>query len=226
LPINSLALALSPYNKPTIMKNLKKTLILALLCLFVLTALAQPGIGLKAGANYSSLSGYSGDQRLSIHAGLFVHVPINDKWSFQPELIYSGEGRHYVVPTDGEHEELKGLITLDYVALPIMFRFNPGSRFFIEAGPQIAVLVAAHSKGLGTDDMNMKRSFSNGQFSLNAGAGISLNQRIAVYGRYSMGMTNITPSNSNANKSSAGQVGIAFRLGKQRPVKEEGMPDK
>jgi hypothetical protein len=191
-----------------------------LLCLFALTALAQPGIGLKAGANYSSLSGYTGDQRLSLHAGLFVHVPLNDKWSFQPELIYSGEGRHFVIEGDETHEEIKGLITLDYAALPIMFRFNPGSRFFIEAGPQIAVLVAAHSKGSGTDDMNMKRSFSNGQFSLNMGAGISVNQRIAVYGRYSMGMTDITPNNSDANKSSAGQLGISFRLGKQKAVAE------
>jgi hypothetical protein len=207
------------------MKTIKTIFILAILCLLVLIAPAQPVVGLKGGLNYTSLSGYSGDQRLSLHAGLFVQVPFNKNWSFQPELLYSAEGRHYKVVADAEHAETQGLITLDYVALPLMFRFSPGSRFYVEAGPQIAVLVAAHSKGLSTDEMNIKRSFTNGQFGLNLGSGISINQRIAVYGRYDLGLTDITPGNSVANKSSAGQLGISFRLGKQKLV-AEGMPDK
>jgi hypothetical protein len=220
-----LALTLSLESKPTIMKNLKEAFFLALLCLFALAAIAQPGVGFKGGVNYSSLSGYTGAHRLSLHTGLYATVRLNNNWSFQPELMYSGEGRHFVVAENGEHAEIKGSITLDYVALPLLIRFNPGRRFYLEGGPQIAVLVAAHSKGMATDDINMKRSFSNGQFGLTLGAGFSVNQRFAVYSRYSIGLTDITPGNSDINKSSFGQLGIAFRLGRPRLV-AEGMPEK
>ncbi|HEV7780707.1 MAG TPA: porin family protein [Chitinophagaceae bacterium] len=207
------------------MKNPRSALLLAALCLFALTALAQPYAGLKGGANYTSLSGYTGDHRVNFHAGIFVHVSLNRNWSVQPELLYSGEGQHFVIPGNGEdHGEMQGLISLDYAVLPVMLRYNPGSRFYLEAGPQLSVLVAAHSRGTGTDDMNRKRSFSNGQLALGLGAGFAINQRIGIYGRYNFGMTDITPNSSDATNTSGVQLGITFRSGKQKPTHD--MPEK
>ncbi len=207
------------------MKNPRSILLLVVLCLFALTALAQPYAGLKAGVNYTGISGYTGDHRVNFHAGIFVHATLNKNWSVQPELLYSGEGQHYTIPGDGEeHATTQGLITLDYAVLPIMFRYSLKPRFYLEAGPQLSVLVAAHSKGLGTDDMNMKRSFSNGQFALNFGAGFAISQRIGIYGRYNFGMTDIIPSSTESNKTSAAQLGISFRVIKQKSTHD--MPEK
>lgn len=202
------------------MKKLSLIVAMILLCTGVH---AQLKSGIKAGLNYSSLSGYTGDRRISFHAGLFAEIPLCKKWTLQPELLYSGEGQHYPLTTEEGGEGEKGTITLSYVSLPVMFRYFLVHRFYLEAGPQAAILVNAHSKGVGTDEMNVKRSFTNGQLGFNVGAGIFFNQRIAVYGRYFFGLTDITLYDTDTDKSRAGQLGVAISLGKQKatPVKNK-----
>jgi len=198
----------------------KLLLILVTIFLLYIGTRAQSGTGIKAGVNYTSLNGYTGDSRINFHAGVFTEIPLNKKWTIQPELLYSGEGQHYLLaPEDESATGGEGTITLSYASLPVMLRFSPCQRFYLEAGPQMAVLVTAHSKGMGTDGMNVKRSFTNGQFGLNLGAGFFFNQRIGIYGRYFFGMTDITPYDNDTDKSRAGQLGVAFRIGKQKIAK-------
>jgi hypothetical protein len=220
-----LALALPLYLKPIIMKNTRTLLLLAVFCLFALISLAQPSAGLKAGVNYTSLSGYSGDHRVAFHAGVYIQAPVNKTWSFCPELVYSAEGQHHIITGDGDgHAETKGLITVDLVTMPLLFRFTPRSKFYVEAGPQLSLVIAAHSKGLGTDDMNMKRSFSNGRFEFSLGAGMKITPKMAIYGRYNVGMNDMIPGNTEKNKTGVGQLGVSFRISKQRKV--EVIPEK
>ena len=187
------------------------------LILSVTAVKAQPNAGLKGGVNYTSLSGYEGDRRLSFHAGFFVEIPLSKKWTVQPELLYSGEGQHYILSEGGEGTQgEEKTITLGYVSLPVMLRVSLNSKFYLEAGPQFAVLAVAHSKGFGIDGLNVKRSFKNSQLGLNMGTGISLSQQIGLYGRYYFGMTDITPYDNNLDRSQAAQLGIAIRLSKQK----------
>src|SRR4030095_7943232 len=198
------------------MKNIKTILLITGFCLFAMVGLAQPRATLKAGLNYSSLKGYEGDRRLSLHAGIAVQVPLNKSWWIQPEILYSGEGQHYTFTT-GEGEtavEQKGVITLSYVALPVMLRYLPAEKFYLEAGPQFSVLMAAHSKGMGTDDLNLKRSFPNTQFGFDLGTGIFFNSRIGLYARYQFGLTDVTPNDDATDRSQVGQVGVIVNLKK------------
>jgi Outer membrane protein beta-barrel domain len=211
-----LAPALILHYKPMFMKNIKTILLLTGFCLFAIIALAQPVPGLKAGVNYSGIKGYEGAHRLSFHAGIMVQSPINKNWSIQPELLYSGEGQHYTYTTgDGEEiVEHKGVITMSYVALPVMLRYYPDQEFYFEAGPQFSVLVAAHSKGVGNDEMNMKRSFANTQFALGLGAGVYFTPRVGIYARYQFGLTDLTPFDEATDRSQVGQVGVMVNLKK------------
>ena len=108
---------------------------------------AQPRPGIKAGLNYASLSGYSGDKLLSYHAGVFVHFTINENWGFQPELLYSGEGQHYLVYDNNNENStpIKNTIALNYIQLPLLIQYFPLSSLYFEAGPQLAVLASAYS---------------------------------------------------------------------------------
>lgn len=202
------------------MKNTNSAILLAALCLFAFTALAQPSVGLKAGANYTGISGYNGDKQINFHAGLFVQACISDKWSFQPELLYSREGQDYRIEADETHEAISGKIQLSYASLPLMLRYHFKPGLFAEAGPQLGILVAAQSKGVGTDDMNVKRSFSNTQFAFNLGAGFAINDRIGIYGRYAFGISDIIPDTDQSNNTSVAQLGISFRLSKKRGAGE------
>lgn len=186
------------------------------ICFLFLTTKAQPRAGIKAGLNYAGLSGYNGNSRLSFHAGIFVQTNLNKNWRIQPELLYSSEGQHYRVNVNEDITE--NTITLNYVALPLVAQYFPTPSLYFEAGPQLAVLAGAYSSGSGVDHMNLKRSFGNAQFGLNLGAGVFLNQRIGFYGRYYFGLTDVTPYNSDINRSCTGQLGVAFRFKQKNKV--------
>jgi hypothetical protein len=197
------------------MKNFRNISLQVIFCFLLFTSAAQPRPGIKAGLNYAGLSGYSGDKLLSFHAGIFLHVSINKNWRFQPELLYSGEGQHYLVYDNSENPAaIENTITLKYVQLPIVVQYFPTPSLYVEGGPQIAVLAAAYSKGMGDDHLNLKRSFGNTQFGLILGAGYLFNQRFGIYGRYYFGLTEVTPFNSDANRSHTAQFGISFRINK------------
>lgn len=195
------------------MKNFKKILLPVAICFLFLTTAAQPRPGIKAGLNYAGLSGYNGDKLLSFHAGVFVHLTINQNWGVQPELLYSVEGQHYLVYDNNEDPApIKNTIALNYIQLPLVVQYFPLPSLYFEAGPQLAVLAAAYSKGIGDGHMNLKRSFTNTQFGMNLGAGFLFNQQLGIYGRYCFGLTDVTPYNSDMNRSQTGQLGIAFRF--------------
>jgi hypothetical protein len=193
------------------MKNLRAVLLPAIVCFLFLTSTAQPQAGIKAGLNYTGLSGYNGDNLVSFHTGAFVHVTINEKWRIQPELLYSCEGQHYLV-YDEDPDPIKFTIALNYIQLPLLVQYFPLQSLYIEAGPQFSVLASAYSKGIGDDHMNVKRSFGNTQFGLNLGAGYFFNQQVGIYTRYYMGLTDVTAYNSDMNRSHTWQLGIAFRF--------------
>lgn len=200
------------------MKSVKMLLLPAGICFLFLTTAAQPRAGIKAGLNYAGLSGYNGDNLLSVHTGVFVHVTLNKNWRIQPELLYSGEGQHYLV-YDNEHTiATKNTIALKYFELPLVVQYFPLPSLYVEAGPQLAVLAGAYSKGIGSDHMNVKRSFGNTQFGMNLGMGVLINPRLSIYGRYYFGLTDVTPYNTDRNRSHTGQLGIAFQFMKKHSV--------
>ena len=99
---------------------------------------AQFTAGLKGGVNFANLNGYNGDSRISLHAGLFLHHTINNRWCFQPELLYSGEGQHYF-NSDGEER----ILALGYIQIPLMAQYFASRQLYFEAGPQIGILASA-----------------------------------------------------------------------------------
>src|SRR5690349_16167203 len=118
------------------MKNLRAVLLPAVICFLFFSSAAQPQPGIKAGLNYTGLSGYNGDNLVSFHAGAFVHVAINDNWGIQPELLYSCEGQHYLI-YDENPEPIKNTIALNYVQLPLVVQYFPIHSLYIETGPQL-----------------------------------------------------------------------------------------
>jgi len=108
---------------------------------------------LKAGLNYSIVNGYDeGRDRLGANFGLVNNIRISDRWYFTPEFLpLSGKGiRDVPVLTTG-HVNLDDLLIrpestdrkLNYLDIPLLFRYQLASRFRIAAGPQISILTSA-----------------------------------------------------------------------------------
>ncbi len=179
---------------------------LAGLSLFFLPVHAQFIPGIKGGVSFGTLSGFSGDSRVSGHAGFFLHHTINNHWCFQPELLYSGEGQRYV--SDGVERTIK----LGYIEVPLMIQYYALQQLYFEFGPQFGVLVSAGNKPTGGNEINVKSDFRSTQFGLNIGAGVNVNKSLGFYGRYDFGLTDVSLFDNIVDHSQVAQVGMTIRL--------------
>ena len=189
------------------MKKIATILSLAIMSLFFTSVSAQNAIGIKGGVNIASLSGFEGDSRVSGHAGVFLHHTINKNWCFQPELLFSAEGQQYF--SNGQERTL----ALDYIQLPLMIQYYAAPQLYIEAGPQVGVLVSAQDKGDEENvHLNVKDDFTNAQVALGVGIGFKATEQLILFGRYNFGLTDVSKFDNIVDHSNVGQLGIAIRL--------------
>jgi hypothetical protein len=171
---------------------------------FLLNAQLSPGI--KGGVNFANLIGYNGEARVGIHAGLFLHHKINSRWCLQPEILYSSEGQRYF--NDEER-----VLSLDYVQIPLMVQYYLTRQFYLEAGPQLGLLASA--KDYPVDNgikLNVKDEFTSTQVGINVGIGVQANHTLGFYGRYNIGLTDISRYDNIIDQSRVGQLGMTIRL--------------
>jgi len=190
-----------------IMKKVTTILTVAVMSLFFSTVSAQQAIGIKGGLNIASLSGFEGRDRISGHAGVFLHHTINKNWCFQPELLYSGEGQRYM--SGGVERTL----ALGYLQLPLMIQYYPAPQVYLEAGPQFGLLLSAQDK---VDDesgeINAKDDFTTGQVAIGLGIGYKASEKLILYGRYNFGLTDVSRFDNIVDHSNVGQLGVAIRF--------------
>ena len=189
------------------MKKATTILSVAVMSLFFSTANAQQAVGIKGGLNIASLSGFEGRDRISAHAGLFLHHTINKNWCFQPELLYSGEGQRYM--SGGVERTL----ALGYLQLPLMIQYYPAPQVYLEAGPQFGLLLSAQDKADDeSGEINAKDDFTTGQVALGLGIGYKASEKLILYGRYNFGLTDVSRFDNIVDHSNVGQLGVAIRF--------------
>ena len=187
--------------------NMKtRIMILAVLSISVLTTSAQIGAGIKGGFNFASLTGFNGDSRVGAHAGLFLHYTINNRWCFQPEILYSGEGQWYSSDLD------QRILTLDYIQIPLMIQYFPVKQLYFEFGPQFGILTSAHDRGEDGINFNVKDDFAPTQIGLNIGVGVKASYSLSFYGRYNFGLTDVSRFDNIVDQSRVGQLGMSILL--------------
>ena len=192
-------------------KTITKLTAFIAIMLLTTTAYAQEfHLGAKAGANLGKLDGvaYSKGFKLGYQLGGFVEYDFNDKWGLQGEVLFSQTNTKfrdsYQSVWDEKFDKEK---TLNYVGVPLLFKYNPSGLISLHAGPQFSFLA---NKDDSTWE-NGKKLFKDTDFSLVAGAEVNLGPLFA-YGRYVWGFSDI----SNALKEKATtqqiQVGVGVRF--------------
>lgn len=161
--------------------------------------------GIKGGLTVADVSNSNGDSRISGHAGLFLHHTINSRWCFQPEILYSGMGQRY--ETGGEDLTL----ALSYIQVPLMIQYYPVKQLYLEAGPQLGILTSAKVKGDNDFKAEVDDDYRKADFGLNLGIGVAATPRFGFYGRYLLGLTDIS-DNSRTHYNRGGQIGAYVRL--------------
>jgi Outer membrane protein beta-barrel domain len=209
-------LALTFFNKDFIIKIMKKILTLAvLITMFYSNAQSskrEEGIklGIKGGLNVSNFMGDIEDNaiRTSIHIGLVSEVIVNDNFSVQPELLYSGQGYTYDGSIPGYSRS-----KYNYILLPVLAKYYVAHNVSVEAGPQVGFLLSSKNK---TSDANTKIGDQNPvDFSVDLGAGYELKTGVFFQLRYNLGLTNVNNASSSdalnyTNSVFQASIGILF----------------
>ena len=167
--------------------------------------------GVKGGVNFATLTGDAEDvsMKVGFNVGGFVEIKVSDKFSVQPELLYSTQGaRTEISEFDGFNFDAK--VNLGYLNIPIMARYYVANKFSLEAGPQVGFLLSAKGKaevmegGVTTSaEEDIKDEFESIDFGVNFGAGYDFTKNLSANVRYNFGLTNIAKDSGNdkANNS-------------------------
>jgi hypothetical protein len=181
---------------------MKKFLLLAVVTVLGFTNVTAQKIkfGVKGGLNFASVSGdntESIDVVTSFNFGVLSEIQISEKFSFQPELMYSGQGYSFNDDT----------IALSYLNVPLMGKYYLTKGLSLEAGPQIGFLLAAKN-----EKTDVKDSFNTFDFGVNFGLGYKLNNGLNFGARYNLGLTDINnlENSHSKNKNSVFQLSVGY----------------
>lgn len=196
-----------------------KKLFLAIMAIvsmsFVSNAQGGFRLGIKGGANMNKITGQSFNDgyNLSYHLGGFAEIDFTKKIGIQPELLWNqsttqrGAGftdiyQNILNPSSSQN------ITLNYLSIPILLRYNIGSMVTINAGPQYSILMDNNKTLL----QNGQQVFKSGDFAMVAGMQLNL-KTLRIYGRYNIGLNNINDIDQKDKWTNQQiQVGLGLRL--------------
>lgn len=200
---------------------MKKIAFLIIIAVCSLSQVHAQNFGVKAGYNYSTLSGETSSistiEGLSgFYIGGLVELPISNMLSIQPELIFSRQGvdlrqglKNLSIRTDTSE------IRLDYLNIPVMAKVNLGP-IFLEGGVQFGFLVSkpkvdSYIANVYLRNLLDKDSYNSFDFGVGAGLGVKLNQHFFVETRYTYSLTNVFDPNDKHFKSSLISDGDNFK---------------
>lgn len=204
---------------------MKKTLLLTLCSLFVISASAQKGtgkfnLGVKAGMNVSSImhadiQGVDSDFKPGIYLGLFGEINlVGEKLKLQPELVYSRQGNYY----DNGPEEV--WLRLNYLNIPVILKTKLFKGLYLETGVQLGILCNAREKidYYGEETHSLTSMAESTDFSIALGVSYKL-RRWDFTMRWNIGLTDTFKSEFNQVFDDSGtkgnlvaQFGAGFRF--------------
>jgi hypothetical protein len=187
---------------------MKKTILISALLVAASFATQAQTVkfGLKAGLNYANQTGtnitinttnYKTDAITSYHVGLIAEVKLLDKFSIQPELLYSTQGATYKnALTEFKNE-------MGYVSIPVMAKIALSDSFSLELGPQASFLLSKKDNVIIGDQ-------STFDFSAAGGLGLKITKSIFIQGRYVLGLTEISKNAQAKNSLLQLSAGLMF----------------
>jgi hypothetical protein len=168
-------------------------------------------LGAKAGLNYSNFN-LSSDGRLystkyhfggGYHVGGYALFSLKKKLSVQPELLYSNQVQYFTTPN---YSNLKN--TLNYINIPIVFKYYLTGSLNVQAGPQFGVLTSSKGDlnqiqggniaGPPVFNQDLSSYLKSTDFSIVFGAGINLIPKLNLTFRYTVGITDINKNSGGA----------------------------
>lgn len=189
--------------------------------------------GAKVGLNLSNIRGDyptgidEHNSKIGFHIGGFAEYEINDKFTLQPELLFSTQGNTYGYKDyyggGSYYEGADYNLKLNYLNLPIVLKYNIIEKLSIDFGLQIGYLMSAKTKIDVTEDstapsqnysveidnikggiydfdgttVQVNGSVNRLDFGLILGASYDITEKIFLQGRYNFGLSKVDKNSTN-----------------------------
>ena len=156
------------------------TLLPLLLLVFIAYGQADVQIGLKTGVKLANGDAGSVDTEgfLAFQAGAFGLIKF-DKIGVQPEVLWSRQGAEFDEAQDFD---------LNYINIPIMFKYYLNSGLNLQAGPQFGILIGSEDEDGNSIDIDLR----DGDFGAVLGVGWDFPSGVQLSARYINGFVDIT----------------------------------
>ncbi|MBT9393198.1 PorT family protein [Hymenobacter sp. NST-14] len=156
------------------------------------------GFGIKGGFTASHFRGddkknYSEEGVYNtFHAGVYAQYGFSDKFSIQPEVLYSRQGfagNNGTTTATGAYDT-----RLDYVQVPVLLVYNFLDNVSLHVGPQVSLLTKVVENGQERKIANDNNAYNYAYSSLDYGLAAGLEARVGparIGGRYVAGFNDI-----------------------------------
>jgi hypothetical protein len=213
---------------------MKKSLTLLLLLISTVSFSQVFKFGAKAGVNYNNYSPdiEGSESQIAYHFGGFVEYSFNERNDvscLKAELLLSSEGfkfaNSYVDEESLTMFNIENDVKLNYLSLPILYKFRIGEKLYLESGPQINYLISAKENNkqsfndgtseVSNDNVNVKDDYKSIKFQFDAGIGYLITENISISARTAISFTEIredTSSNIYESEKFTNSI-IQFSLG-------------
>jgi hypothetical protein len=163
---------------------MKKTVLFAFFLLSVFSATAQVTLkpGIRAGANFSTLTNTGLDTKTDFYVGAFAALKLTRFYTMQPEITYSrqgAEGQLRYTDYNGYADYQNVDIELQYISLALVNKFTLTDNFNVHLGPTFDII--ANSPGSLNADVDL---------GLTAGVGYTLPFGLTIEARVKKGIIN------------------------------------
>jgi hypothetical protein len=183
--------------------------------------------GVKSGINISVLTDdlSRANGRIGFVLGSFVELRLFEKFSLQPEVVYSSQGAQYREYTYSGFSETYNntRINLMYIVVPIIAKYYVVDGISLEFGPQVNFLAGAklnydsYSYVAGIDifsggSRDIKEYTEPIDYGLNFGGSFEITDEVLFNVRYTLGLENVLSNPAGFNFSSKNSI-LCFTVG-------------
>jgi hypothetical protein len=200
---------------------MKKTLlIISLTILTITTAKSQEKIqfGVQGGINFTNLTSndllYNDKYKTGFQIGALVEIPFGEKFSLQPEILYSTQGSKGIVPIiyiPGPGfpipEPTYGKFRLDYIIIPVLAKIYLNKNFSLEIGPSFNFLI---NDELEFNSYKKSDLANNFEFGGEIGLSYKIKSRFITNAKYFRGFSDVLKSDLEEPKNYGFTIGIGY----------------
>lgn len=185
---------------------MKRILILSYVLLSAIAVNAQ-SLGARAGVNFANIirtgdDDFKTDFKTGFHAGITLDIPVVDRLSFAPELMYSQKG--YKTEGNTVLGDYDYTINYNFIEVPILLKVRAANGFNIHLGPQVSFLSSTttsfetgssqYKNRVDEENDNLRKNTIGGVI----GAGFSLGTKASLIARYAL---DLQKNDGNGNKN-------------------------